>query len=152
MKKPIDLENLIIPNSKLHVKPHQLVIKDKKGTLIFFRNGSFRVMGCIDVLDASFLAFSYISRIDCDDVPKIYSQSYTSAATLGYNGNMYKLAKCDKTFYKPELFAAVCMTKYNSVFINVFSTGSVVACGLKEPEDFYIILKEIDSLCKLINV
>ena len=40
--KPIDLKNvhLLLPNiSKLHIKPSQLVIKDEKGTIVFFSNG-----------------------------------------------------------------------------------------------------------------
>ena len=43
------------PNSKLCMKPYQLVVKDLKGTLILFSNGKFRTMGCIDELEASFL-------------------------------------------------------------------------------------------------
>jgi len=50
------------------------------------------------------------------------------------------------------LFGAFQMTKYNPVSVNVFSTGSIVACGLKEPEDMHIIIKELDELCKSINV
>jgi len=109
-------------------------------------------MGCVDAIDASFLAFKYTLQIDNEDIPEIYSQSYTSSAKLGYSVNLFKLAKCDKTFYEPELFAAVRMTKYNPVSVNVFSTGSVVVCGLKEPEDAYIILSELDALCKSINM
>ena len=123
-----------------------------KGTVVLFSSGSFRVMGCVDAIEASFLAFHYIDQINCDDIPEIYSQSYTSRTKLGYNVNLLKLCQCEKTLYEPELFAAVRMLKYNPVSVNVFSTGSIVACGLKEPDDFCIIVKEIDALCKLINV
>jgi len=109
-------------------------------------------MGCVDAVEATFLALNYTLQIAADDIPEVYSQSYTSTSKLGYNVNLFKLAQCEKTFYEPELFAALRMTKYNPASVNVFSTGSVVACGLKEPEDFYVILKEIDSLCKSINV
>jgi TATA-box binding protein (TBP) (component of TFIID and TFIIIB) len=109
-------------------------------------------MGCVDAVDATFLLLNYTLKIDDDDIPELYSQSYTSTTKLGYSVNLFKLAMCEKTFYEPELFAAVRMTKYNPASINVFSTGSVVACGLKEPEDFYVILKEIDILYKSINV
>jgi TATA-box binding protein (TBP) (component of TFIID and TFIIIB) len=109
-------------------------------------------MGCVDILDASFLAFKYLAAIDDEDYPEIYSQSYTSSAKLGYCVNLLKLSTCDNTLYIPELFAAVRMTKYNPISVNVFSTGSIMVCGLKEPEYMYIILKELDELCKVINM
>ncbi len=152
MKKPVDLRKINATNSKLHVKPHQLVIREKTGTVIFFRSGKFRVMGCVDPIDATFLALKYTFEIDKDDIPEIYSQSYTCTKKLGYNINLYKLSQCTCTLYNPELFGAIRMTKYNPVSVNVFSTGSVVACGLKEPEDFYVILEEIEAVCKLINM
>ena len=120
LKHPINLKTLNVPNSKLHLKPRQLVIKDENGTVILFASGSFRVMGCIDVLDASVLAFKYTLPIDENDVPEIYFQSYTSVSSLGYNVNLNKLAECNDAFYEPELFPAVNRFKYNSVSINVF--------------------------------
>jgi TATA-box binding protein (TBP) (component of TFIID and TFIIIB) len=128
------------------------VIKDENGTLIFFNTGKFRVMGCIDAVDASFLAFKYIMKIGEDDIPDIQSQSYTSHAHLGYSVNIYKLSKCDGTIYEANLFCAIRMTKYNPVSVNVFSTGSIVFCGLREAEDIHIILNEVDALCKSINM
>src|SRR6266853_4782653 len=83
LRKPLDLSRLTLPHSKLHSKPQQLVVKDKKGTVIFFNTGKFRVMGCIDAIEASFLAFKYTLKIDNDDFPELYSQSYTSRAKLG---------------------------------------------------------------------
>ncbi len=152
MKKCIDLKSVNAPNSKLYAKPHQLVIKDEMGTLILFSSGRFRIMGCVDAVDAHFLALKYTFDIDSEDIPDIISQSYTCALKLGYNVNLYKLSQFSDTLYEPELFGAIRMTKYNPVSVNVFSTGSVVACGLKEPEDMHIIIKEVDELCKSINV
>src|SRR6266566_422266 len=146
MKKRIDLKKVNAPNSRLYAKPRQLVIKNEKRTLILFSSGRFKIMGCVDELDAHFLALKYTFDIDCDDIPDIYSQSYTSSAKLGYVVNLNKLSHCKHTLYEPELFGALRMTKYNPVSVNVFSTGSVVACGLKEPEDMYIIIKELDEL------
>src|SRR5438093_5603371 len=76
MKRRIDLKSVNAPNSKLYVKPHQLVIKDEKGTLIFFSSGRFRIMGCMDTVDAHFLALKYTFDIDCEDTPNIYWKSY----------------------------------------------------------------------------
>src|SRR6266849_1998389 len=120
MQKCIDLKSVNVPNSKLYAKPHQLVIWDENGTLILFPSGRFRTMGCVDAVDAHFLALKYTFVIDCEDIPEITSQSYTSSYKLGYSVNLYKLAKCNKTLYEPELFGAIRMTKYNPVSVNVF--------------------------------
>ena len=79
--KPINLSLLhaSIPNSKLYTRSIQLVIKDPKGTLVFFGNGKHHVMGCIDELDATFLAYKYVAMIDKtnDNFQLVFSQSST---------------------------------------------------------------------------
>ncbi len=96
-KKHINLRKLHkrVPNSKLYVKPSQLVIKDIKGTLILFRTGKFRIMGCIDELEASFLPFPYLQKLSHHQLksfPSITLQSYTSNTQLGYHVNLEKMA------------------------------------------------------------
>ena len=103
-------------------------------------------MGCVDAIDASFLAIKYTDLIDTNDIPELYSQSYTSVVKLGHEINLNKLAECNQTLYIPEQFAAVRVTKYNPVSVNVFRTGSVVVCGLKEPEHIYTILSDLNVL------
>src|SRR5580700_1617205 len=89
--KPIKLRKLHkrIPNSTLHIKPHQLVVKDLKGTVIFFSNGKFRVMGCIDKLEASLLLMKYLQMLkrhhELKTFPSITLQSYTQKYNLGYS-------------------------------------------------------------------
>src|SRR5271154_5061320 len=79
--KPINLCTIhaALPNSKLYTRPTQLVIQDPKGTLIFFSNGKHRVMGCIDELDATFLAYKYVTMINKtnDNFQLVFSQSST---------------------------------------------------------------------------
>ena len=72
LKHPINLKTLNVPNSKLHLKPRQLVIKDENGTVILFAISSCQVMGCIHVLEASVLAVNYTLPMDKNNVPKIY--------------------------------------------------------------------------------
>ena len=103
-------------------------------------------MGCIDVIDATFMAFKYINLIDTNDFPEIYSQSYTSVVKLGLKINLDKLSEYEKTLFIPELFAAVRVTKYNPVSINVFRNCSVMVCGLKEPEHIHAILSDLSVL------
>jgi len=146
LKSCIDLKKIDVANSKYYTTPHQVVIKDAKGTLIFFSSGKFRVMGCVDELDATFLAYTYIEQIVSDEYPDISVQSYTSVAKLGLEINLDKLCNCADTLYNPELFAAVQMFSYKPVSVNVFRTGSVVACGLREPEHIYDILCDLKSI------
>ena len=151
MKQFIDLKKLSLelPNSKLHDKPYQLVIKDVKGTLIFFSNGKFRIMGCIDELDATFLAYTYTTKIDNDQFPPIELQSFTSRCHLGFSINLSNVAKFNNTLviYEPELFPALRICSFNPISVNVFSTGSVIICGIREPNEVYGILSQLRELC-----
>lgn len=124
------------------------MIKDPGGTIIFFPSGKFRVMGCINDVDAVFLAIIYVEKIDASINPELELQSYTCRAKLPYAINMYKLSQCEQTFYEPELFCSIRMTKYKPLSVNVFSTGSIVVCGLKDPDYMHIIISDIDNLCK----
>src|SRR5277367_4837390 len=86
-KKSINLSQLqkisFPNNSKLHACPQQLVIRDEKGTIIFFSSGEFRVMGCIDDMEATFLAYKYTAEID-NNFPQVITQSYTSRHHVGF--------------------------------------------------------------------
>src|SRR5271156_5884164 len=83
--KTIDLQNAhsLLTNSKLHTKPTQLVVKSEQGTVLIFRAGSIRIMGCNDELDAMFLAYTYLMTLDetCD-FPPVYAQSITVKVTF----------------------------------------------------------------------
>jgi TATA-box binding protein (TBP) (component of TFIID and TFIIIB) len=146
LKNPINLKEINVPSSEYHSVPNQLVIKDEKGTIVLFSSGKFRVMGCIDELDATFLAYKYIEQFTSDDYPDISIQSFTSVAKLEHDVNLNKLAQCNDTNYQPEIFAAVRMTKYKPLSVNVFHTGSIVVCGLKDPEYIFDILKDLESI------
>ena len=39
--------------------------------------------------------------------------------------------------------------KYKPLSVNVFSTGAIVICGLREPNDIYHIVSDINDLCKV---
>jgi TATA-box binding protein (TBP) (component of TFIID and TFIIIB) len=108
-------------------------------------------MGCVDELDATFLALKYTLQIDNEHTPQIQSQSYTSRVKLGYQVNLNKLVEQQQQqqiLYEPELFCAVRMMKYKPLSVNVFSTGAIVVCGLREPEDIYDIVSDINDVCK----
>src|SRR5271154_4090964 len=131
-----------IPNSTLHVKPRQLVVKDSTGTVLFFASGKIRVMGCVDELEATLLAYTYTTLI-CE-FPQITLQSYTSNSHLGFRVSLCKIAAAMKgVMYEPELFPALRIREYNPVSVNVFTTGKVIACGLRDPEQICDILSKL---------
>jgi TATA-box binding protein (TBP) (component of TFIID and TFIIIB) len=151
MKHVIDLPKLHkkIPNSFLHKKPHQLVVKDIKGTILFFRSGKFRVMGCIDELEATFLAYRYTLLISDKEFPIVTLQSYTSNSHLGFKVNLEKMAATSNIIvYEPELFPALRIRKYNPASVNVFTTGKVIVCGLRDAELMSDIINDVRVLCE----
>jgi len=147
-EKNIDLRQLHknLPDSKLCIKPFQLVVKDLRGTLILFSNGKFRTMGCIDELEASFLAFSYLPS-PSTSFPSITLQSYTLKCEIGFRVNLEKMSLCVPCVYEPEFFPALRLKEYKPVSVNIFTTGKVMVCGLRDPEEMYIILLHLRWLC-----
>ncbi len=151
MERSIELPSLCkkIPNSVLHRKPHQLVVKDPKGTVIFFQSGKFRVMGCIDELEATFLAYKYTSLINDDEFPPITLQSYTATCHLGFKVILENMAATSNAFlYEPELFTALRILEFNPASVHVFNTGKIVVCGLRDVEQMSGILQKLHILCK----
>jgi TATA-box binding protein (TBP) (component of TFIID and TFIIIB) len=145
--KQINLRQVNIPNSKLYMKPYQLVVKDNKGTLVIFSNGKFRVMGCIDELEASFLAFAHVEKL-YTDFPIITLQSYTLRGDVGFPINLIKLSHNVACVYEPELFPALRLKEYKPMCVNIFNTGKVMVCGLRDPEEMHTILQHLKEVCE----
>jgi len=158
--KPIDLKNLhlLLPNiSKLHIKPSQLVIKDEKGTIVFFSNGKMRIMGCIDELDATSLSYKYTMMLDDDcNFQPVYSQSMSIRVVYNVRINLNKFARESTTLplqYEPELFPAVLLKKYKPISVNVFSSGKIIMCGVRDIQQVDDIMQDLKSdleMCKFI--
>ena len=149
--KKIDLRALptSIPKSKLCIKPYQLVIKDLCGTLILFSNGKFRTMGCIDELEASLFACSYLEKLSkFEQIPFITLQSYTMKYELGYRVSLEKMSADIDCVYEPELFPALRLKEHKPISVNLFTTGKVMVCGIKEPDRIYDIIMHIRWLCE----
>jgi TATA-box binding protein (TBP) (component of TFIID and TFIIIB) len=152
INEPIDLQELRkkIPNSELHVKPRQLVVKDAKGTLVLFGSGKFRTMGCIDYFVASSLACKYLEKANYSfhSFPFIDLQSYTLKCQLGFPVNLEKMASSVPCVYEPELFPALRLKQYKPTCVNVFTTGKVIICGLKDLEEMNGILTVLKQMCQ----
>src|SRR5271156_2452806 len=144
--KMIDLQNAhsLLTKSKLHTKLTQLVVKSEQGTVLIFRTGRIRIMGCNNELDAIFLAYTYLLALDetCD-LPPIYTQSMT--VKVAFNNvtviNLTKFARECTSLplqYEPELFPTVLLKKYKPISVNVFSTGKIMICGVRDRDVKYL--------------
>lgn len=153
LNEVMDLEemHMKIPNSVLHIKPRQLVVKDEKGTLILFGSGKFRTMGCIDYLEASSLACKYLEMavaIPFLSFPFITLQSYSLRSQLGFRINLNKMADNVSCVYEPELFPALRLKEYKPTSVNVFTTGNVIVFGLKHLHDVNDMMKHLRIQCE----
>ena len=142
-----------VPNSKLHKTPYQLVIKDVKGTLMLFASGKFRTMGCIDELEASFLPFVYLQKLSPEPfthLPALTLQSYTLKYDLGFRVNLKKLSVVEglSCVYEPELFPALRLKDFKPLSVNIFTTGKVMVCGVRDPEEMRFIIPCLKQLCE----
>ena len=45
--------------------------------------------------------------------------------------------------YEPELFPAVLIRKYKPLSVNVFSTGKIMICGVRDMDLVHNIMKEL---------
>jgi len=153
LNKPLNLSLIhsLMPNSKLYTKPSQLIIKDEDGTLIFFSNGKHRVMGCKDEFDATLLAYKYVALIDKsdDDFPLLYSQSSTVRVLFHKKIHLPSLShihsnmSSNQVHFEPEIFPAVLIRKYKPLSVNVFSTGKIIICGVRDMEQVHSIMKDL---------
>ena len=138
-----------IPNSILYKKPHQLVVKDLKGTVLFFGSGKLRVMGCVDELDATFLVYKYSTMIHDAEFPSLSLQSYTMNSHLGFRVSLGKMASAvEGAVYEPELFPSLRVREYNPASISVFTTGKIIVCGLRDVNVMYDIVNKLKVQCK----
>ena len=121
------------------VKPCQYVHKCDNYTIVMFRTGSIRIMGCKKELDYSTLPFKM----------KIYGiQSMTICARLGFTVNLYKLSirLGQGAMFEPELFPGLRYNKYNPLCVNIFSSGKVVILGIKTMNYKVIVQKILDDI------
>ena len=131
-------QQLTQPNIKLvrhQIKqPEQLIIKFCDGsTMLMFKSGKFRIMGGgVDELDMHFNIFS-VSVLFDNYLPDILFQTMTATCQFPsiVNLNNFEITSF-VTRYNPELFPAVQVLNYKPISVNVFASGKVTICGLKD--------------------
>lgn len=121
-------------------KPQQLVFKYDEYTIILFKNGSCRIMGCKKAIyDNTVLPFGIeIERI----------QSIVVTFDIRHEINLQKLSiemglDC---MYEPELFPALRYSRYDPLCVNIFATGKIVILGLKSLDYTELVKTIIDDI------
>lgn len=118
------LDQKYIMNMKFpHTKPQQIVDRSGKHTIIIFKTGKCRIMGCKKPIRMQDLQYN---------IKNIVLQSITVTVNVGHKIHLLKLEnqlqlQC---MYEPELFPALRFLKYNPLCVNIFSSGKVVILGL----------------------
>jgi TATA-box binding protein (TBP) (component of TFIID and TFIIIB) len=127
-------------------QPEQYIIKfDTNSSMLIFKSGKFRIMGDGDPIMALINVVSITSQFS-NIIPEIELQTRTGV--YGYNCqiNLYLLAQLTDSLLDLENFPAVQMTKFKPVHVNIFSSGCVVMCGLKDIDNGNFIKSYLDSI------
>ena len=130
-------------------QPEQLIIKLINGnTLLLFKSGCFRVMGKNDDLDNHLNIYMILAQIS-DVVPDITLQTMTASYNYNRKILLNKMAQEENVSYTAEFFPAIHIKNFKPIHINVFSSGHVTVCGVKDESVLPIIKSYLDSVvCK----
>lgn len=114
------VQNMRFPTGK----PSQILDRLSKCTMVIFRSGKCRIMGCRKPVNIEDIPY---------DINNLKIQSITVTANLNMKINLLhlKIKLGPLCVYEPELFTALRYTKYNPKCVNVFSSGKVVILGLQ---------------------
>jgi TATA-box binding protein (TBP) (component of TFIID and TFIIIB) len=111
-------------------QPEQLIIKFRDAsTMLMFKSGKFRIMGGADSLDMHFNIYRVTCMFNC--VPDVLFQTMTATCQFPHTINLNSLTTLPSR-YNPEIFPALQLLSYKPISVNVFASGKVTICGLKE--------------------
>ena len=108
------------------------------------------------MMKATFLAYKYTMMLDDDcNFQPVYTQSMTVKVVYNKWINLNKFAlECTVSplQYERELFPAVLLKKYKPVSVNVFSSGKIIMCGVRDIEQVDVMqdIKADLEKCKLV--
>src|SRR6266566_2723795 len=131
--------NLVLSVTHQIKQPEQAIIRLKNGnTLLIFKSGAFRIMGKNDDL-CNYLTINEIFSFFSDDLPEITTQTMTATYTIGKRLSLTKMAEEPFTNFTAECFPAIHLYKFKPIHINIFSTGRVICCGIKNLDIILIL-------------
>lgn len=106
--------------------PFQAVIKvDNKYTLVVFKSGCCRIMGCKEPIYQKIVTIGQIVV----QVKRI--QSVTISVEMHRTYNLQEVATQSNVMFEPELFPAARFLNFRPLCVNLFASGKVIILGLK---------------------
>jgi TATA-box binding protein (TBP) (component of TFIID and TFIIIB) len=146
------LSSLVFHNSNIVAskyqlsQPEQLIIKFKAGyTMLLFKSGKFRVMGKMTDWSVIPIIREVLSEIDGEE-PDVDIQTMTVVYDYEFKVNLQLLADLLNCSLDCECFPALQIRKYKPVHVNIFSSGKVILCGIREIDTVQRIRDELDPV------
>ena len=130
-------------------------VKDKKATLLLFKNGKVVCVGCKKrsviqktVEEARKMLLPYAKKITSNKKPKIEITNIVTAANLNMELDLYKTAyKLPDVEYEPEQFpGAILKFKNPKASLLLFKNGKVICAGAKNEEEIRKALRKAKRL------
>ena len=127
-------------------QPEQYIVKfDNNSTMLIFKSGKFRVMGNGDPAAAIINILNVVGQFT-QVIPMVNMQTMTGVYGYGQKIQLHKLAEVTEGLLDLENFPAVQIKKFKPVHVNVFSSGCVTMCGLKNIDYGNYIKSCLDSI------
>ena len=103
-------------------KPYQYIEKNKQYTILIFKSGACRIMGCRVPLKNNQLPYNIV--LNCIQSISLYTD-------YGREINLYQLSKKAKSLYEPELFPALRLLAFKPLCVNIFNSGKITILGIR---------------------
>ncbi len=156
----LDLFSLAQKIKEIEYEPEQfpgaiLKFKDPKASLLLFKNGKVVCVGCKKrslirktIEKTIKMLTPYAKRITKTKRPKIEITNIVTAANLGMELDLYKIAyKVPDVEYEPEQFpGAILKFKKPKASLLLFKNGKVICAGAKNEDDIRIVLRKAKRL------
>src|SRR5277367_2274560 len=129
----------------------QLIIKFlDASTMIMFKTGKFRIMGKCIFRDKACYNASSVTRLVHDCAPLIDLQTMTVVYTHSHRLDLALLStllqgseRKTQCHYEAEHVPAVQIISYKPIHVNVFASGKVIICGVKNSKSIDTILNQL---------
>ena len=102
-------------------------------------------MGSVDELDANINVYDVTFKI-CDQTPDLQLQTMTVMFKHPKRISLTNLYPLLHSHLDAENFPGLQVWKYKPIHVNVFSSGIVIMCGIKNIADANLIKLELESL------
>ena len=152
----LDLYRIARENPNVVYRPQRFTAatwrhKDINGTFTLFPNGRVTHLGKPDGAPPEVHIHRYVSILKDQGHPVRVSSVRTVCMSASYRLSgkidLYSVARLPGGSYEPEIFNAS-LIKRDQLALSVFHTGSVVIAGIKDIDDVYPILLELELLTK----